>query len=204
MRSDPGLIFADHGISGTALARPQLAALRAKAAAGEIAHLLILNPARVVWAMLRNPAYTGQAAYRKTKVVARNRPTKHARDHTFSPTHVPSSTRDRPQEDWLRIPVPALRSEAVSQRAHERREANKRFSPRNNQRSEYLLRGLLRCAHWGYAPYGKPASNSKYKRLYDRCAGQDGHRWKDGRVGAAHPVRVEARDDLVRAQTCKL
>jgi site-specific DNA recombinase len=37
----------------------------------------------VVWAMLRNPAYTGQAAYRKTEVVERKRPTKQARDHHF-------------------------------------------------------------------------------------------------------------------------
>jgi site-specific DNA recombinase len=158
----------------------------------------------VVWAMLRNPAYTGQAAYRKTEVVERKRPTKQARDHTFYPKHVHSSTRDRPREDWIRIPVPAIISEEVFQRARERLEANKRFSPRNNKRYEYLLSGLLRCQQCGYALYGKPASNSRYKRLYYRCAGQDGHRWKDGRVCAAHPVRVEAIDDLVWAQTCRL
>jgi site-specific DNA recombinase len=154
--------------------------------------------------MLRNPAYTGQAAYRKTEVVERKRPTKQARDRSFYPKHVHSSTRDRPQEEWIRIPVPALVSEAVFQRAHERLEANKRFSPRNNKRYEYLLSGLLRCEHCGYALYGKPASNSKYKRLYYRCAGQDGHRWKEGRGCAAHPVRVEALDDLVWEQTSKL
>ena len=158
----------------------------------------------VIWALLRNPAYTGQAAYRKTEVVERKRPTKQARDHSFYPKHVHSSTRDRPQEDWIRIPVPALMSEAVFQRAHERLEANKRFSPRNTKRYEYLLSGLLRCQQCGYALYGKPASNSKYKRLYYRCAGQDGHRWKDGRVCAAHPVRVEALDDLVWEQTRRL
>ncbi len=158
----------------------------------------------VVWAMLRNPAYTGQAAYRKTEVVERKRPTKQARDHSFYPKHVHSSTRDRPREDWIRSPVPALISEAVFERAHERLEANKRFSPRNNKRYEYLLSGLVRCQQCGYALYGKPASNSKYKRLYYRCAGQDGHRWKEGRVCTAHPVRVEALDDLVWEQTCKL
>jgi site-specific DNA recombinase len=67
-----------------------------------------------------------------------------------------------------------------------------------------LLSGLIRCQQCGYALYGKPASNSKYKRLYYRCAGQDGHRWKDGRVCTAHPIRVEALDDLVWEQTCKL
>lgn len=342
---DPALIFADNGISGTTLARPKLAALRDKAAAGEIDQILLLNPARlarkythqvmlveeckklgvaipfvnrqsatspedqlllqmqgviaeyerekiverhrrgklhkapqgnvcvlsgapygyvsipatdteearyeihereaaavqrvfhllvneqqsigasarrltaeqiptrrdvgrwersVVWAMLRNPAYTGQAAYRKTEVVERKRPTKQARDHSFYPTHSHSSTRDRPQEDWIRIPVPALINEARFQHAHERLEVNKRFSPRNNKKYEYLLSGLLRCEQCGYALYGKPASNSKYKRLYYRCAGPEGHRWKDGRVCAAHPVRVEALDDLVWEQTCKL
>lgn len=158
----------------------------------------------VVWARLRNPASTGQAAYRKTEVVERKRPTKQARDHTFSPTHVHSSTRERPREDWIRLPVPALISEAVFERAHERLEANNRFSPRNTKRYASLLSGLVRCQPCGYALYGKPASNSKYKRLYYRCAGQDGHRWKEGRLCTAHPVRVEALEDLVWEQTCKL
>ncbi|MBK7963272.1 MAG: recombinase zinc beta ribbon domain-containing protein [Bdellovibrionales bacterium] len=48
--------------------------------------------------------------------------------------------------------------------------------------------------------YGKPASNSKYKRLYYRCMGQDGHRWSTGRVCSSHPVRVEVLDELVWQQ----
>jgi site-specific DNA recombinase len=104
----------------------------------------------------------------------------------------------------MRIPVPALISEAVFHQAHDRLEENKRFSPRNNKRSEYLLSGLLRCQQCGYALYGKPASTSPYKRLYSRCAGQDGYRWKDKRGCGAHPVRVEAIDDLVWEQTGKL
>ena len=55
----------------------------------------------------------------------------------------------------------------------------------------------MRCKTCGYSIYGKPASNSKYKRLYYRCTGQDGHRWAEGRVCEGHPVRVEAIDDLV-------
>ena len=155
----------------------------------------------VVWAMLRNPAYTGQAAYRKTQVVERVRPTKQARDHSFYPKHLLSSSRDRPREEWILIPVPAIISQEIFHQARQRLEENKRFSPRNNKKYEYLLSGLLRCQECGYALYGKPASNSKYKRLYYRCAGQDGHRWTNGRVCAAHPVRVEALDDLVWEQT---
>ncbi len=47
VRIEPDLIFADNGISGTTLARPQLDALRDKAAAGEIEQILILNPDRL-------------------------------------------------------------------------------------------------------------------------------------------------------------
>ncbi|MEJ7712904.1 MAG: recombinase family protein [Pyrinomonadaceae bacterium] len=158
----------------------------------------------VVWAMLRNPAYTGHAAYRKTKVVERVRPTKQAFDHSFYPKHVHSSTRDRPREEWIDIPVPAIISEGIYNKTRARLEENKKFSPRNNTKFEYLLSGLLRCQECGYALYGKSASNSKYKRCYYRCAGQDGHRWTNGRVCSSHPVRVEALDDLVWEQTQRL
>jgi len=158
----------------------------------------------VVWAMLRNPAYTGHAAYRKTKVVERVRPTKQAYDHSFYPKHVHSSTRDRPREEWIEIPVPALISAEIYNKTRARLEENKRFSPRNNKKYEYLLSGLLRCQECGYSMYGKPASNSKYKRCYYRCMGQDGHRWTNGRVCSSHPVRVEALDDLVWDQTRRL
>lgn len=43
---DADLICADTGSSGTTLARPQLEVLRDKAAAGEIEHILLLNPDR--------------------------------------------------------------------------------------------------------------------------------------------------------------
>ena len=46
-RIDPDLLFADNGVSGTTLARPQLDALRDKAAAGELDQILILNPDRL-------------------------------------------------------------------------------------------------------------------------------------------------------------
>src|ERR1044071_2756827 len=65
----------------------------------------------VVWAMLRNPAYSGSAAYLKTQVVERLRPTKLAYDRNFYPKHVHSSTRDRSPDEWITIPVPAIINE---------------------------------------------------------------------------------------------
>ena len=158
----------------------------------------------VVWAILRNPAYCGQAAYRKTQSVERVRPTKLAHDRGFYPKHVHSSSRDRPKEEWITIPVPALISQELFEQAQQRLAENKRFSPRNNKRHDYLLSGLLRCQQCGYALYGKPTSTSKYQRCYYRCAGQDSYRWKEGRVCQAHPLRVEALDELVWEQTCRL
>ena len=81
--------------------------------------------------------------------------------------------------------------------AQQKLKDNIKFAPRNNKKHNYLLSGLLRCKTCSYSIYGKPASNSKYKRLYYRCMGQDGHRWPGGRVCTGHPVRTEALDDLV-------
>jgi site-specific DNA recombinase len=158
----------------------------------------------VVWGILRNPAYMGQAAYRKTQAVPRKRATKQANDHGYYPKHVNSSSRQRPREEWLLIDVPRLISPGLFARAGRQLEANKKRSPRNNKRYPYLLSGLLRCQICGYALYGKPASNSKYKRCYYRCAGQDGCRWPQGRVCSGHPIRVEALDELVWDQTRQL
>ncbi|MBK7963767.1 MAG: recombinase zinc beta ribbon domain-containing protein [Bdellovibrionales bacterium] len=111
-----------------------------------------------------------------------------------------SSTRDRDPKDWIIIAVPQIVSEEDFEKAKAQLQENKKLSPRNNKRYEYLLSGLLRCKECGYSIYGKPASNSKYKRLYYRCMGQDGHRWSTGRVCSSHPVRVEVLDELVWQQ----
>ena len=62
----------------------------------------------------------------------------------------------------------------------------------------------MHCKECGYAIYGKAASNSKYKRLYYRCTGQDNYRFINGRVCGSHPVRVEVLDDLVWEKTKSL
>lgn len=150
----------------------------------------------VIWGLLRNPAYKGQAAFRKTKVVKRVRKTKLANESNSLNSEY-SSSRDRPKEEWVMIPVPAIIDEKIFDYAEQRLKDNIRFAPRNNKKHAYLLSGLLRCKTCGYSIYGKPASNSKYHRLYYRCMGQDGHRWSEGRVCKGHPIRVESIDELV-------
>lgn len=151
----------------------------------------------VIWSMLRNPAYKGLAAFRKTKRVRRIKKTKLAIESKNPLRSELSSPRDRPKDEWIHIKVPGLVEERTFDIAQQKLKDNIRLSPRNNKKHNYLLSGLLRCAMCGYSIYGKPASNSKYKRLYYRCMGQDGHRWPGGRVCKGHPVRVEAIDELV-------
>ena len=151
----------------------------------------------VIWGMLKNPAYMGKAAFRKTKRVRRIKKTKLAIESKHPLRSELSSERDRPKEEWIYIDVPAIIDKKTFEYAQIRLKSNIKLSPRNNKKHNYLLSGLLRCKTCGYSIYGKPTSNSKYKRLYYRCMGQDGHRWANGRVCKGHPVRTEAIDELV-------
>jgi site-specific DNA recombinase len=150
-----------------------------------------------IWGMLKNPAYMGKAAFRKTRSVQREKLTKPTRENHGYSKHALSSSRDRPKEDWIFIPVPAIIDEKTFHLAQERLQENKKLSPRNNKKHHYLLSGLLSCKRCGYSLYGNPASNSRYHRCYYRCMGQDGYRWPTGRVCDGHPVRVEVVDELV-------
>jgi site-specific DNA recombinase len=151
----------------------------------------------VIWGMLKNPAYKGQAAFRKTKVAKRTKKIKPVINGKKAKSREFSSATRRQEEEWIFIPVPAIIDEKTFEFAKNRLEKNKKLSPRNNKKYEYLLSSLLRCKNCGYAIYGKPTSNSKYKRLYYRCMGQDGFRWSTGRICKGHSVRVEVIDDLV-------
>jgi site-specific DNA recombinase len=82
-----------------------------------------------VWAMLRNPAYKGTACFGKTAIAPRQRITRPIR---LRGGVVPrnSASHERPAEDWIAIPVPALISEEAFALAAERLEANKTHAPR--------------------------------------------------------------------------
>ena len=63
-----------------------------------------------VWAMLRNPAYQGKACFGKTERTDRQKITRPLRQRGgYSPRC--SANRERPQDEWIEIPVPTLISE---------------------------------------------------------------------------------------------
>jgi site-specific DNA recombinase len=155
-----------------------------------------------VWGILRNPAYKGTACFGKTQRAERQKVTRPLRKRGgFSPRC--SSNRERPMEEWIEIPVPAIIDEDTFALAGERLEQNKRFSSRRTIEPT-LLQGILVCGECGYAYYRTSTRTSKKKIFYYRCLGSDDYRHVNGRVCNNRPIRQDYLDDLVWRQVIKL
>ena len=156
-----------------------------------------------VWAMLRNPAYRGQAAFGKTKTAERHgKPTRTTRRrgerHGRRPTRY-----DQPAEQWTLIPVPAIVSGETFELAQARLEENKRFSRRNTKELT-LLQGVLVCRECGYSCYRTSTRTSNKRISYYRCIGQDGWRHVGGRICHSRPIRADELDPLVWSEVRRL
>jgi site-specific DNA recombinase len=149
-----------------------------------------------VWGILRNPAYVGRAGFGKTTVSDR-RPavTRRVRLQGRAVSRYPAH-RDRPTDEWIGIPVPAIVSEEVFTAAARRLEDNKRFAARNSKMPS-LLQGLVSCQRCGYACYRSSTQTSARKISYYRCLGSDGWRYEDGRICSVRPIRQDQLDALV-------
>ena len=148
-----------------------------------------------VWAMLRNPAYKGTACFGKTERTERKKTTRRLRQRGgFSPRC--GASRERPRQDWIEIPVPALVDEQTFELAQERLAENQRFSSRNTKEPT-LLQGVLVCAQCDYAYYRTSTQTSKRKIYYYRCLGSDDFRHRGKRVCTNRPVRQDYLDELI-------
>ena len=105
-----------------------------------------------VQSILKQPDYTGQAYYNRTRVnyEAVGRAKKQGRGTRRTPLH-----QLRPPEEWIPVSVPALISEAVWQQAQERLRMHQKFAARNNTQHFYLLRSLLVCDVCGRTLVGR-------------------------------------------------
>ena len=150
----------------------------------------------VVWAILRNPAYAGQAVYGKTQAIhepaALNRIARQAGRVSGRAIRVV----ERPAEDWVHIPVPAIITTETFTRAGQRLADNKRFAARNTKVPS-LLQGLAACSGCGYAYYRTCTRTTNKKIYYYRCLGSDDYRYPGGRVCANKPVRADYLDQTV-------
>jgi site-specific DNA recombinase len=149
----------------------------------------------VVWAVLRNPAYKGTACFNKTKVADRQRITRPVRLRGgIAPRD--SAHQDRPREEWIEIPVPAIITEECFALAQERLHANKINAPRRTI-TPSVVQGLVACRKCGYALYRSSTRTSARKIYYYRCLGSDQWRHLGGAVCDSKPVRQDLLDGLV-------
>jgi len=155
-----------------------------------------------VWAMLRNPAYAGRAAFGKTERAERKRVTKPLRQKGGYSTWC-SANRERSKDQWIEMTVPALVSEETFARAAEKLTENRHFSSRNT-REPTLLQGLLVCGQCGYSLYRTSTRTTKRQAKYYRCLGSDGYRHLKDPPCECRPIRVEDLDELVWRQVTDL
>jgi site-specific DNA recombinase len=155
-----------------------------------------------VWAMLRNPAYIGRACFGKTELRPRQRITRPLRQRKGHATRN-SANHERPRQDWIEIPVPALVSESTFALAQEQLERNKHHSPRRTVEPS-LLQGMLVCEKCGYALYRSSAQTSKQKLYYYRCLGSDNYRYRNGAVCDNRPIRQDYLDSFVWTEILRL
>src|SRR5882724_2066419 len=157
----------------------------------------------VVWGVLRNSAYRGVACLGKTRVSGRTRVMRPQRRRGVT---MPSTTasHERPREDWIEIPVPALVSEESFARAQELLRENK-IRSRRRTIAPSVVQGLVSCAKCGYAFSRTSTQTSARKIHYYKCIGSDSWRKLGGPVcDNRRFVRQELLDQIVWAEVIRL
>jgi site-specific DNA recombinase len=157
----------------------------------------------VVWAMLRNPAYRGAAAFGKTRIAGRMRVTRALR-RRGAIVSSNSIGHERPREEWIEIPVPALVSEDSFARAQELLHENKIRSRRRTIMPS-IVQGLVSCQKCGYAFSRTSTSTTARKIHYYKCIGSDGWRKLGGPVcDNVRFVRQDLLDQIVWSEVVRL
>src|SRR4051794_16233233 len=157
----------------------------------------------VVWAVLKNPAYKGTAAFGKTGC-GELKP-KRLRPQRGRPEHPrrPASRVDKSSKDQILIEVPGLVSEEIFEAVRAQLEENRQRRRDRPGGGRYLLQGLVVCKRCGYGCYGKPTSRAsargegKVPYAYYRCTGSDAYRFGGQRLCWNKQVRTDVLDAAV-------
>lgn len=110
--------------------------------------------------ILTSMLYKGQYIHGRMEAV---KTPKYDRDGNFIGMKV--THRERSEEEWVIVPIPCIVSEQVWNDAQKALKRNQETSPRNSKR-EYLLTGLVKCAHCG--------------KSFLASGGGNGTNWKGG------------------------
>jgi len=156
----------------------------------------------MVWAMLRNPAYRGMACFGKTRAATRQRTTRTLRLRGGVPSRN-SANRERPREEWIEIPVPALVTEETFARAQELLQQNKVLARRRTIEPS-IVQGLVSCRKCGYALSRTSTRTSARKIHYYRCIGSDAWRHLGGPVCDSRPMRQDLLDQIIWTEVVRL
>jgi site-specific DNA recombinase len=162
----------------------------------------------VVWAILKNPAYMGSAAFGKTRQGPLRPQLRAQRNRPRQPRRAVSDY-DVPPTDWIHLAVPAIVEPAVFAAVQEQLQENRRQARQSRRGARYLLQGLRQCQHCGYAFYGKPLSPSARKGrprayAYSRCIGTDAYRFGGHRLCSNTQVRTDRLELAVWQEVCAL
>jgi site-specific DNA recombinase len=152
-----------------------------------------------VWGILRNPAYKGQAAYGKRRIIPRLPRPRPQRNGCEQPRR-PVSWRRTSPEEWTSIPVPALVEESLFETVQEQLRENKQRHRLATQGARYLLQGLLVCTSCGYALCGSRCRG----RVYYRCCGSFARRVGQDRVCPSRSLRGAQLEEAIWADVSAL
>jgi site-specific DNA recombinase len=114
---------------------------------------------RTLVKMIRNPLYKGEYIANRhyiERVIEVD-------EQGLSRTVLKS--RQRPKEDWIQVPIPAIIDEQTWELANHNLYRNKDFA-RRNKKHEYMLSALVRCATCGRRYHGNTDIKPNHTRRY--------------------------------------
>ena len=114
-----------------------------------------------------------------------------------------SAPCERPREEWIEIPVPAIIDEPTFARAQELLHENKVHARRRTIEPS-LVQGLVSCRKCDYA-FSRISTRSSARRIqYYRCIGSDRWRHVGGPRCDTRPVRQDLLDEVVWTEVLRL
>jgi site-specific DNA recombinase len=155
----------------------------------------------VIWHMLKNPAYKGQAAFGKTRSAPRPVQLRPVRGGSETPRRACRPASVAPEE-WIMIPVPAIVAPELFEVVQEQLAENRQRARCGGGGERYLLQGLVVCRLCGYAYCGrrirrKVSTGQDHHYDYYRCSGGDAWRFGGQRVCSNRQVRTDTLEAAV-------
>jgi len=140
--------------------------------------------------LLRNEAYIGTVYYNRNERIQGDKRGRMTRQ------------RERPREEWIAIPVPAIIDRDTFDRVNHITHENWRLNPRGVTPDAYLLRGLIQCGHCHVSCNCHTSNGRKGTRTrYYTCRNHDVLRARsEDRLCPERSIRADELDEYVFGQ----